>query len=188
MNRIRAGNITDTEAERLTREIAIIKQDYANVIMIDRCYHIDSIITAIRRAVIKFDIEVVIIDHIGLIEGGRGESRNIQLADISRRIAQEKNAQDIIIIALSQMNREIEKRAAQRPILADLRDSGSLEQDADMVWFMHRKERAEAETLFDIAKNRDGVTGDFNLYFDASRLTFNSENLNFDGLQTFGGV
>ena len=91
------------------------------------------------------------------------------------------------VVALSQLSRELEKREDKRPVLADLRESGSIEQDADIVMFLHRETPKKddgnpdtsrmvysAKTEVIIAKNRQGMTGSFNLIFKGANSVFNS--------------
>ena len=111
------------------------------------------------------------------MKGGRRDSRVQEVSDIAsglKAIAKELN---VPVLALSQLSRESERRENKRPQLSDLRDSGSIEQDADVVLFryregMHNREIDKAKTELIVAKNRNGPTGDIQLIFNAEQTTF----------------
>jgi replicative DNA helicase len=115
-----------------------------------------------------YGLSMIVIDYIGLIDAPQEDfraSRAEQVSHISRGIKGMANALEVPIIAVAQINREPERRADRRPELSDLRDSGSLEQDADGVLFLYRDDyydneaenKGEAELL--VAKQRQGESG-----------------------------
>ena len=110
-------------------------------------------------------LDVIFIDHLGLINPDKAENRNLEISQITRQckiIAKELN---IAVVLLSQLSRLVEQRFDHRPMLSDLRESGSIEQDADTVMFLYRDEYYNKDTEnknvleINIAKNRDGKTG-----------------------------
>lgn len=113
----------------------------------------------------KHDIQMVIIDYIQLIGGGKGENRNLELGDITRTMKIMAKELDIPVMALSQLNRNLEMRTDKRPRLADLRESGNIEQDADVVGFVYRPEMYDLEVPWEgysqiiLSKQRNGPTG-----------------------------
>lgn len=135
-------------------------------------YKIEEICTQIIVQKQKANIGIAFVDYLQLIEG-RGKSRYEQVAHISRELKKTAIRTNIPIIALSQLNRACEMRNNHRPILSDLRESGSLEQDADVILFLHRddyyRQKEDPDAQLDglaqmiIAKNREGQTGDINL-------------------------
>ena len=138
-------------------------------------------ITALRskaRAMKKsHDIGLIVIDYLQLMrsETRRAQnSRQVEITEISGGLKQLAKDLNIPIIALAQLNRDIEKRKNGRPILSDLRESGSLEQDADIVMLMHRDQSKEDEdTAIAVAKHRGGVAGEIVfLAFDGKTTTF----------------
>lgn len=127
------------------------------------------------------DLKLVIVDYLQLMEGGNDssyENRQNEIAKISRNLKKLARELNIPVIALSQLNREVEKRQNKRPMLSDLRESGSIEQDSDMVWLLYRdeyyhpdtKEAGVAEVI--IAKQRSGPTGTIKLAFLKDYITF----------------
>ena len=134
-----------------------------------------------RRLRAESDLQLVILDYLQLMQaGGRYENRNLEIAAISRGMKQLAKELDIPVIALSQLSRQPERRGGDhRPQLADLRESGSIEQDADLVGFVYREElyhpddpskRGLAELI--IAKHRNGETGTVELAFFGETTTF----------------
>jgi replicative DNA helicase len=114
---------------------------------------------------------LVVVDYLGLMTAPRAESRERQVAELSRGLKLLAKEFDVPILALSQLNRESTKRTDRRPTMSDLRDSGSVEQDADIVLLLHRedvfdKESARAGELDVIVdKHRNGATGTVTLAF-----------------------
>jgi replicative DNA helicase len=131
------------------------------------CQRIGRIAGTARRLKRKIGLRLVCVDYLQLIEpDNSSESRERQVSDISRRCKLLAKELDIPVIALAQLNRQVEGRAEQRPRLSDLRDSGSLEQDADTVIFLWRPNPQEdglVEAV--VAKQRNGPTGEVPLCF-----------------------
>nr|DAQ75106.1 MAG TPA: DnaB-like replicative helicase [Caudoviricetes sp.] len=127
---------------------------------------------------------VIIIDYLQLITGSKGENRQQVVSEISRELKILAKDLKVPVIALSQLSREAEKRQDKRPMLADLRESGSIEQDADIVAFLYRdayyqKEQADSQeannvTELILEKNRHGSLGTVKLYFHKEYTKFSS--------------
>ena len=124
-------------------------------------------------------LDLIIIDYLQLMTGGRQENRQQEISEISRNLKALARELDVPILALSQLSRSVELRAEKKPQLSDLRESGSLEQDADIVMFLYRDEyynRDEAanENLAEviIAKNRNGPTTSIMLQFTKEIMRF----------------
>lgn len=146
-----------------------------------------SICATARRLHRERQIGLIIIDYIQLIVGtGETENRVQEVSDISRRLKGLARELDIPIIALSQLNRQVEHRTNKRPMLSDLRETGALEQDADVVIFIYRDEVYHttspdigvAELI--IGKNRNGPTG-------TVKVSFHKEYMRFANLERRGG-
>jgi replicative DNA helicase len=124
----------------------------------------------------KNDIGLIVIDYIGLMRSMSKRAqgnRQIEISEISAGLKEMAKELDIPVIALAQLNRDIEKRKDGRPQLSDLRESGSLEQDADIVILLHRaKEQASEEAFAMIAKHRNGEIGGVKLWWDGPTTSF----------------
>jgi replicative DNA helicase len=127
-------------------------------------------------------LDLVVIDYLQLMSGGaKFENRTQEVSAISRSLKALAKDLDCPVVALSQLSRNVEGRADKTPILSDLRESGSLEQDADVVIFIHRPEMYSSDTALQglaevgVAKNRDGATGRLQLAWIADYTRF--ENL-----------
>jgi replicative DNA helicase len=126
-----------------------------------------------RRLQAETDVKLIIIDYMQLMRSGkkRVESRFQEVSDIVRETKAFAKESGIPIIALSQLSRDIEKRQDKRPLLSDLRESGEIEQTADLIMFIHQEEaysavkEAQTPVVLVIAKQRNGPTGDVRLMF-----------------------
>ena len=134
-----------------------------------------------RRLKLKHQLDMVVIDYIQLIKGGlRKESRQQEITEISRNLKILAKDLHIPVIALSQLSRAPEQRTNHRPLLSDLRESGAIEQDADMVMFIYREDYYDKETEnpnvteLIIAKNRNGEVGDVRLRWHAEFTKFSN--------------
>lgn len=126
-----------------------------------------------RRVKMQHGLDLVVIDYLQLMSlGGRQESRQAEVSEISRSIKQMARELDVPVIAVSQLNRSIEQRQDKEPQLSDLRESGSLEQDADVIAFLHRPKPEEQSTEFIVKGHRHGPIGKCTLQFDATRQRF----------------
>ncbi|MGL5244975.1 MAG: DnaB-like helicase C-terminal domain-containing protein, partial [Sarcina sp.] len=118
-----------------------------------------------RRLKIEHGIDLILIDYLQLMSGSGEESRQQEVSEISRNIKAIAKEMQCPVIALSQLSRAPEQRADHRPMLSDLRESGSIEQDADLVMFLYRDEYYNKETEEKnvgeciIAKQRNGPVG-----------------------------
>ena len=123
-------------------------------------------------------LDLVLVDYLQLLTTGRAHpNRNEEVGFISAQLKALARELDVPVLAAAQLNRALEGRADKRPMLADLRDSGRLEQDADLVLFLHRPglyDSAEPDTLTEliVAKHRHGLTGTLNLIFQPRWQTF----------------
>lgn len=125
-----------------------------------------------RRLMAEQGLDLLIIDYLQLMQGrSDSESRQQEISDISRALKALAKELDIPVVALSQLSRAVENRTDKRPVLSDLRESGAIEQDADVVMFIYRDEVYNPDTeekgIADILvrKHRNGPTGDRQLYF-----------------------
>lgn len=135
--------------------------------------------TLARRLQAEHKLGMIIIDYLQLMEGRSKENRVQEISEISRGLKNLAKELNIPILALSQLSRAVESRDDKRPKLSDLRESGSIEQDADVVMFLYREDRYKKENVPDtnlveviIAKHRNGPLGNVSLFFDAASTTF----------------
>jgi len=135
-----------------------------------------------RLAATQQEIGLIVVDYLQLMHGSaraRGQSKNIEVSEISAGIKELARELDVPVLLLSQLSRGVEYRADKRPLLSDLRDSGSIEQDADAVLFIYRPGQYETDgddtnglTELWVRKNRGGPTGMIRLKFNAPTTSF----------------
>lgn len=129
--------------------------------------------TKARRLQIEFGLKFLIVDYLQLVHGRNLENRVQEVSEISQSLKNLARELKIPVLAISQLNRSVEARGTRKPQLADLRESGAIEQDADVVMFLYMEdpEKRESVTL-DIQKHRNGPTGEIQLIFRPDRVKF----------------
>jgi len=134
-----------------------------------------------RRLAAEQGIDLLVLDYLQLAHGERrAERKDLEIAEISAGLKGLAKELNIPIIAISQLSRAVESRSPQIPKLSDLRESGSIEQDADIVMFLYREDREKPDTpnknIVDvyISKHRNGPIGKISLYFNENLTTFKS--------------
>ena len=181
-DRMRTGRLQDADWTKITNAINRLEIP----LYIDDTPQIT--VMQIRQKLRRINIAdappaMVVIDYLQLMGGGNNENRQLEVAEISRGLKLLSREFNIPVVALSQLSRGIEQRADKRPVLADLRESGALEQDADVVMFLYREEASNpdvnnndkglAEVL--IEKHRSGPTGRVRLMFMKAYTQFVDE-------------
>jgi len=178
---IRTGNLSDDDFSKLSEAMGELAE--AQIFIDDTPgLSVLEMRTKARRANHEQPLGLVIIDYLQLMQGsGRDNGNRVQeVGEISRGLKLIARELNVPVIALSQLSRSVESRSPQIPQLADLRESGSIEQDADIVMFIYREAyynpETERENITDliIAKHRNGPTGKVELYFHPERLRFTS--------------
>lgn len=167
---LRTGNLSDLEWEKLIESAGMIGQ---SKLIIDDTpgISIAEMRSKCRKFKLEMDLKMVIIDYLQLMSGsGRGnESRQQEISDISRSLKALARELQVPVIALSQLSRAVEQRPDHRPMLSDLRESGAIEQDADVVMFIYRDDYYNPDTEkkgiaeINIAKQRNGPIGTVDL-------------------------
>ena len=166
---IRTGNMKDDEWERLIESADIIGK---SKLLIDDTpgISIGELRSKCRKFKLEYDLQMIIIDYLQLMSGsGRSESRQQEISDISRSLKALARELHVPVIALSQLSRAVEQRPDHRPMLSDLRESGAIEQDADVVMFIYRDDYYNKDTEIKnvaeiiLAKQRNGAIGTVNL-------------------------
>ena len=186
-NKIRTGQLDDDDWVKLASTLGRLSE--APIYIEDSSdISIMEIRAKCRKLKMEKDIGLVIIDYLQLIRGSgkRNSTREQEIGEISRSLKVLAKELDVPVIALSQLSRGVEKREEKRPMLSDLRESGSIEQDADMVLFLHRDDyyqddserRNIAEVI--IAKHRAGSTGSVDLLWLPNYTKFTNLERRFD--------
>lgn len=159
---INTGEAVGTQENISKLEVASCKLKKADIRICDKpALKIGRIRTIARFQHKIKPLDMVVIDYIGLIKPDNEKkvtNRNLELGEISHEIVAMAKELNIPVIVLAQLNRSIEKRASQKPVLSDLRDSGEIEQDADIIIFVHRENDEKGQngiTLIDVAKHRN---------------------------------
>ena len=179
---IRTGNLSDEEFSRITD--AADEIDSLPLYIDDTSsMTVAELRNKARRAAHDHDIGIIILDYLQLITGSDRYSGNRvqELTEISRGLKILARELDIPVVALAQLSRNVTGREDPRPVLSDIRDSGSIEQDADVVMFLHRvdyyKKKDEEDTNITeliLRKHRHGAIGTIELYFDGKKSRFMS--------------
>lgn len=170
-NRIRTGFMRSEDWDKATMAISTLSD--APIFIDDSAsITISEIVNKCRRLKDKFGLDMVLIDYLQLISTDRPrENRQQEVSEISRKLKQLAKELNVPIIALSQLSRSVEQRQDKRPVLSDLRESGSIEQDADIVSFLYRddyyNQESEKRNIIEIiiAKQRNGPVGTVELVF-----------------------
>ena len=166
---LRSGNLADTDWEKLIEGAGVIGNSH---LIIDDTpgISISELRSKCRKFKLEHDLKLIIIDYLQLMSGnGRSESRQQAISEISRSLKGLARELNVPVIALSQLSRAVEQRPDHRPMLSDLRESGAIEQDADVVMFIYRDDYYNKDTDLKniaeiiIAKQRNGPIGTINL-------------------------
>ncbi len=180
---LRTGNLTDADFEKIGQAMGTLSE--AQIYIDDSPgITVSDLRTKARREAHQRELGLIIVDYLQLMSGGSkfgGEGNRVQeISEISRGLKGIARELNVPLLALSQLSRSVESRSPQIPQLADLRESGSIEQDADVVAFIYREEYYNPETerknvtdIF-IKKHRNGPTGAVELYFDREKQRFRS--------------
>jgi replicative DNA helicase len=180
---LRTGNLTDSDFEKIGRAMGSLSE--AQIYIDDTpSITVSELRTKARREAHQRPLGLVIVDYLQLMSGGsryNSEGNRVQeISEISRGLKGIARELNVPVLALSQLSRSVESRNPQIPQLADLRESGSIEQDADVVAFIYREDYYNPETdrknITDILikKHRNGPTGGVELYFDKEKQRFRS--------------
>ena len=180
---LRTGNLTDADFEKIGHAMGELSE--AKIFIDDTpSITVSDLRTKARREAHKHKLGLIIVDYLQLMSGGgkfgSDGNRVQEISEISRGLKGIARELGVPLIALSQLSRSVESRSPQIPQLADLRESGSIEQDADVVAFIYREEYYKPDTdrknITDILikKHRNGPTGNVELYFDREKQRFRS--------------
>lgn len=179
---LRTGNLSDSDFEKIGQAMGTLSE--AQIFIDDTPgLTVSDLRTKARREAHRRPIGLIIVDYLQLMSGGGryNEGNRVQeISEISRGLKGVARELDVPVMALSQLSRSVESRSPQIPQLADLRESGSIEQDADVVAFLYREDyynpESERKGITDvlIKKHRNGPVGGVELFFDTRRQRFRS--------------
>lgn len=178
---LRSGNLADSDWEKLIEGAGTIGK---SKLIIDDTpgISISELRSKCRKYKLEQDLKLVIIDYLQLMSGsGRSDSRQQEISDISRSLKGLARELNVPVIALSQLSRQVEQRPDHRPMLSDLRESGAIEQDADVVMFIYRDDYYNKDTEnkniaeIIIAKQRNGPIGTIRLAWMPQYTRFGNE-------------
>lgn len=180
---LRTGNLTDDDFEKIGHAMGTLSE--AQIFIDDTPgITVSDMRTKARREAHQRELGLIVVDYLQLMSGGSrfgGDANRVQeISEISRGLKGIARELNVPVLALSQLSRSVESRSPQIPQLADLRESGSIEQDADVVAFIYREEYYNPETenkniaRILIKKHRNGPTADVELYFDREKQRFRS--------------
>ncbi len=176
--KLRVGNLNEADWESLMEGAGVIGQ--SKMIIDDTPgISIGELRSKCRKYKMESGLEMIIIDYLQLMSGsGKSESRQQEISEISRSLKSLARELQVPVLALSQLSRAVEQRPDHRPMLSDLRESGAIEQDADVVMFIYRDDYYNHDTEkkgiseIIVAKQRNGPIGTTELIWDSSRTMF----------------
>jgi replicative DNA helicase len=181
--KIRTGQLNEEDFDRLTNSIQPMSA--LRIMLDDKTTTLNSMRAKARTVKRKHGLNCIVIDYIGLMlsehdPNQKQDTREQQISSITRGLKGLAKELNIPVIALSQLNRKVADRTNKRPVMSDLRDSGAIEQDADVIMFVYRDEYYDPDTAYkgvaeiNIAKNRNGGTGSVIVGFDNEHTVFNN--------------
>jgi replicative DNA helicase len=178
MHDIRSGRISDQDWVRITSATSQLAEAR---LYIDESPGLSptELRARSRRVKREHGLDLVVVDYLQLMQvHGSKENRATEISEISRGLKALAKELNVPVIALSQLNRSVEQRENKKPVMSDLRESGAIEQDADMILFIYREEvydkntNRKGEADIDLAKHRNGETGYFTLTFQGQYTRF----------------
>jgi replicative DNA helicase len=178
MHDIRSGRISDQDWVRITSATSQLAEAR---IYIDESPGLTptELRARARRVKREHGLDFIVVDYLQLMQvHGTKENRATEISEISRGLKALAKELNVPVVALSQLNRSVEQRESKKPVMSDLRESGAIEQDADMILFIYREEvydkntNRKGEADIDLAKHRNGETGYFTLTFQGQYTRF----------------
>lgn len=170
--KLKTGKLEEDDFTRLSEAMGILAE--APLFIDDTpAISVLEMRTKARRLQVEKGLKLIIADYLQLIRGRGLENRVQEVSEISMGLKNLARELKLPVLAVSQLSRAVESRGSTRPRLADLRESGSIEQDADVVVFLYREEEEVPENITaEIAKHRNGPTGNFKIRFVPARISF----------------
>ncbi len=184
--KIRTGHLNDEDFEKIGEAMGKLSE---SPIFIDDTAgsNIMEVRTKARRLQMEHNIGLIVVDYLQLMQGRSTDNRVQEVSEISRSLKLLARELNVPVIALSQLSRGVENRPDKVPQLADLRESGSIEQDADVVMFIYREDMYKGKESrrpniaeIHIKKHRNGATGQVDLFFDSEKTSFKNLDKTYD--------
>lgn len=195
--KIKTGSLNGNEYQRIVDSVKLMQQ-FSMVLDDQPGLKVTDLRARARRMKEVYNVQLIIIDYLQLLSGSgtqrHVESRQVEISEISRMLKNLARELNIPIICLSQLSRKVEERPGHRPMMSDLRESGSIEQDSDVILFLLRREYYDphdkpgmAELI--VAKNRHGAIGSVHLAYQKEIVRFgNYAPARYDGEQRFSAM
>lgn len=187
MEHLRTGAMTDDDWIRLVDGLGTLSE--ASIYVDDTGgITLSEIRSKCRKLKIEHGLDLIMIDYLQLMSGsGRSDNRQQEISEISRGLKMLARELNVPVIALSQLSRALEARADHRPMMSDLRESGAIEQDADVIMFIYRdeyyhpdsEEKGVAEII--VAKQRNGPVGTVKLHYEGACVRFSNLEHQYNG-------
>jgi replicative DNA helicase len=183
---IRSGNLTEQHFDALGDAMGVLSE--APIYIDDTAgSNIMEVRTKARRLKAEHGLGFIVVDYLQLMEGRSKDNRVQEVSEISRALKLLARELEVPVLALSQLSRGVENRPDKVPQLSDLRESGSIEQDADVVMFIYREDMYKGKESrrpniaeIHVRKHRNGATGQVDLYFDGEKTSFKNLDKTFD--------
>lgn len=184
--KIRTGQLNEVDFEKLGEAMGTLSE--APIFIDDAAgSNVMEIRTKARRLQAEHNVGLIVVDYLQLMAGRNQDNRVQEVSEISRSLKILARELNVPVLALSQLSRNVENRPDKVPQLSDLRESGSIEQDADVVVFIYREDMYKGKDSrrpniaeIHIKKHRNGPTGQLDLYFDPDHTTFKNLSKTFD--------
>jgi replicative DNA helicase len=184
--KIRTGHLNDEDFEKIGEAMGVLSE--APIYIDDAAgSNIMEVRTKARRLQTEHGVGLIVVDYLQLMSGRNTDNRVQEVSEISRSLKILARELDVPVVALSQLSRLVENRPDKVPQLSDLRESGSIEQDADVVMFIYREDMYKGKESkrpnvaeIHIKKHRNGPTGQIDLFFDAEKTSFRNLDKTFD--------
>jgi replicative DNA helicase len=186
LSKIRTGHLNDDDFEKIGQAMGELSE---SPIFIDDAAgsNIMEVRTKARRLKSEHNVGLIVVDYLQLMEGRSTENRVQEVSEISRALKLLAREINVPVLALSQLSRGVENRPDKVPQLSDLRESGSIEQDADVVMFIYREDMYKGRDArrpnvaeIHVKKHRNGPVGQVDLYFDGTKASFKNLDRTFD--------
>jgi replicative DNA helicase len=179
--KLKTGRLSEDEFAKLSEAMGIL---YEAPIFIDDtpALSILEMRSRARRLQVENGLDLIMVDYLQLARSRNLENRVQEVSEISQGLKNLARELRVPVIALSQLSRAVEQRGEKRPVLSDLRDSGSIEQDADVVMFLYREDDENTGSIsLDIAKHRNGALASIKLFFKGEQVKFYQRETNREG-------